>query len=160
MGPSEASGRRTVGEVDLGTRSRPAHRSAPPSPTTGRTYGRTPRVIDLRTPDEIEASQHRLVRRRGLLAVLTLALLQFGDVITTDALAGQAEELNPVADYFLQRGTLLPVKLAIIGILGLVLAFGWRHVRPRFITVMWVAVGVYGIVVISNAVQVLLVDGL
>jgi hypothetical protein len=149
-----------VGEVDLGTRARPGHRSPAPSPTTGRTYGRAPRVIDLRTADEIEASQRRRVRRRGLLAIVTLALLQFGDVITTDALAGHAEELNPIADYFLQRGTLLPVKLAIIGVLGVVLSVGWRHIRPRFVTIMWAAVGVYGIVVISNAVQILLVDGL
>jgi hypothetical protein len=149
-----------VGEVDLRTRTRPGHRSPAPSPTTGRTYGRTPRVIDLRTPDEIEVSQRRVVRRRGLIAITTLALLQFGDVITTDALAGQAEELNPVADYFLQRGSLLPVKLAIIAVLALVLGLGWRHIRPRFVTMMWVAVGIYGVVVISNAVQVLLVDGL
>jgi hypothetical protein len=149
-----------VGEVDLGTRVRPSHRSSAPSPTTGRTYAPPPRVIDLRTPDEIETSQRRLVRRRGLLAILTLALLQFGDVITTDALAGQAEELNPVADYFLQRGTLLPVKLAIIGVLGVVLGLGWRHVRPRFVTVMWIAVAIYGVVVISNTVQIILVDGL
>jgi hypothetical protein len=153
-----------VADVDLGTRAPARHaRRSPAVPSAGRTYGsdgRAPRVIDLRTPAEVEASQRRLVRRRGLFAILLLAILQFGDVVTTDALAGHAEEMNPVADYFLQRGTLLPVKLAIIGVLAAVLAWGWRQIRPRFVTWLWVAVGIYGIVVISNLVQVVLVGEL
>src|SRR4051812_49115898 len=121
--------------------------------------GRPPRVIDLRSPEEIEAWQQRVVRKRGLLAILTLALLQFGDVITTDALSGHAEEANPFAAFLLDRAALLPVKLAIVAFLGAVFLFGWRQIRPRVVTIIWVVVAVYGIVVISNAVQYGLVRG-
>ena len=143
---------------------------APGAPSTGAPRraldvdrGRPPRIIDLRTPAEVEADEAlraRVVRKRGLIAVATLAGLQFGDVVTTDALAGHADEVNPVADYLLERAALLPVKLAVVGLLALTFLLGWRQIRPRVVTAVWIVVGLYGVVVISNFVQVVLVHRL
>jgi hypothetical protein len=96
----------------------------------------------------LSGSQARL-RLITLLGVGGLIVLNAADVVTTHLLlAHGAVEANPLSSILLASASLLWVKLAILGALGVLVI---RH-RPRFgvMAVVCVAVGMYATAVLSN----------
>ena len=96
----------------------------------------------------VSGSQSRL-RLITLLGVGGLVVLNGADVVTTHLLlAHGAVEANPLSSVLLAGASLLWVKLAILGALGVMVI---RH-RPRFgvMAVVFVALGMYATAVLSN----------
>ncbi len=81
--------------------------------------------------------------------IMLLAVANALDVVTTGALRGI--ELNPIADWLIQRGWLAEAKTTVVlavAVLAL-LAAPKRWVRPA----LWTAVAVYAVAVASNSLQ-------
>jgi hypothetical protein len=84
-----------------------------------------------------------------LLGVGGLVVLNGADVVTTHLLLSHgAVEANPLSSVLLASASLLWVKLAILGALGVMVI---RH-RPRFgvMAFVFVALGMYATAVLSN----------
>ena len=93
-------------------------------------------------------SQSRL-RLVTLLGIGGLVVLNGADVVTTHLLLSHgAVEANPLSSVLLASASLLWVKLAILGALGVMVI---RH-RPRFgvTAFVFVALGMYATAVLSN----------
>ena len=93
----------------------------------------------------------RLSLYSGLILIVVLSVL---DVMTThSAMRAGAIEGNPLAQWLMDNGALLSVKLAACIVLALVAS----RVRVRDGTfaasVVWFIVGVYAVTVVSNAVN-------
>jgi hypothetical protein len=105
-------------------------------------------MINTGSPHEaVEAAPNKVL---GLyLPIVLLAVGNALDIVTTGALRGR--ELNPVADWLLDRGWLAEAKtLAVMAVAALALmAAPKRWVRPA----LWTAVGVYALAVASNSLQ-------
>ncbi|MDA8291667.1 MAG: DUF5658 family protein [Actinomycetota bacterium] len=89
------------------------------------------------------------VRAVTLAAIALLAALNVADVVTTRVLvAHRGVEANPLASVLLTNQTLLWVKLAIVGLLGLRALRG----RPRvgIMGAACFAAGIYATAVLSN----------
>ena len=96
----------------------------------------------------VSGSQSRL-RLITLLGIGGLVVLNGADVVTTHLLlAHGAVEANPLSSVLLASASLLWVKLAILGALGVMVI---RH-RPRFgvMAVVFVTLGMYATAVLSN----------
>lgn len=96
----------------------------------------------------VPGSQSRL-RVMTLLGVGGLVVLNGADVVTTHLLLSHgAVEANPLSSVLLASASLLWVKLAILGALGVMVI---RH-RPRFgvMAFVFVALGMYATAVLSN----------
>lgn len=108
------------------------------------------------SPDQQAASRLRLsgvvgdrVRVVTLLAIGALVVFNGADVVTTHMLlAHRAVEANPLSSLLLATQSLLWVKLAILGVLGLKVV----HSRPRLgvMGAACFAAGIYATAVISN----------
>ena len=108
----------------------------------------SPRFAYLRHDRGLSTTQARL-RLITLLGIAGLIVLNGADVVTTRLLVAHgAVEANPLSSVLLASASLLWVKLAILGALG-VLAI--KH-RPRFgvMAVVCVTVGMYATAVLSN----------
>jgi len=83
------------------------------------------------------------------LPIVLLAVANALDVVTTGAMQGL--ELNPVADWLIQRGWLAEAKtIAVMAVAALALmAPPRRWIRPA----LWTAVAVYGFAVANNSLQ-------
>ena len=96
----------------------------------------------------VSGSQARL-RLITLIGIGGLIVLNGADVVTTHLLlAHGAVEANPLSSILLASASLLWVKLAILGALGVMVI---RH-RPRFgvMAVVFVTLGMYATAVLSN----------
>lgn len=78
----------------------------------------------------------------GWTALLVMNLLDY--FMTNRALAMGVEELNPIADFLIEEGMLLTVKLVLMWIM-LPVVFMTR-VRPFIAIIFWVAVIHYAVV--------------
>ncbi len=84
-----------------------------------------------------------------LIGVGGLIVLNGADVVTTHLLlAHGAQEANPLSSVLLASSSLLWAKLAILGVLGVMVI---RH-RPRFgvMAAVFVTLGMYATAVLSN----------
>jgi len=105
-------------------------------------------LAHLRHYGGVSGSQSRL-RLVTLLGIGGLVVLNGADVVTTHLLlAHGAVEANPLSSVLLASASLLWVKLAILGALGVMVI---RH-RPRFgvMAVVFVTLGMYATAVLSN----------
>ena len=105
----------------------------------------------------LTSPQERL-RLITLMGVGALIVLNGADVVTTHLLlAHGAQEANPLSSVLLASSSLLWVKLAILGALGVMVI---RH-RPRFgvMAVVFVTLGMYATAVLSNLLILHLVAG-
>ena len=97
---------------------------------------------------DLSGDQDRL-RLITLIGVAGLIVLNGADVVTTHLLlAHGAQEANPLSSLLLASSSLLWVKLAILGALGVMVI---RH-RPRFgvMAVVFITLGMYATAVLSN----------
>lgn len=94
------------------------------------------------------------VRLSCLVAATLLALLNAADVATTHALDRLGgTEVNPVANWLLQRGALGDAKALLVGLIAVLVVLSSRP--QRVVRPLWVAVAVYGAVVAGNTAQLL-----
>lgn len=96
----------------------------------------------------LSAEQDRL-RLITLVGVGALIVLNGADVVTTHLLLVHgAQEANPLSSLLLASASLLWVKLAILGALGVMVI---RH-RPRFgvMAAVFITLGMYATAVLSN----------
>jgi hypothetical protein len=87
---------------------------------------------------------------------MALIVMNAADVVTTRMLieAGGTER-NPIAAHFLQQGSLVEVKIALAGLVGVLTLVA--PLRRRAETFLAVACAAYGTVLTIHLVQVLLV---
>lgn len=89
-----------------------------------------------------------------LFAALLLAVLNAADVASTHALDRLGgTEVNPVANWLLQRGALGDAKALLVGLIALLVVLSSRP--QRVVRPLWVAVTVYAAVVAGNLAQLL-----
>ncbi len=91
-----------------------------------------------------------LIRRLTIVAIILVALLNVGDVITTHlVLARNGVEANPIASALLGHGSLAWVKLVLVVLAGFVAL----KAPPRVgvLLLAWFVAGVYATAVLSNA---------
>lgn len=101
------------------------------------------------SPSTLSGPVGERVKTVTLIAIAVLVLLNVADVVTTHMLlAHRGVEANPLSAVLLASQSLLWVKLGILGLLGLKVAYS----RPRLgvMGVACFAAGIYATAVISN----------
>ena len=83
---------------------------------------------------------------------LSLIVLQVADVVTTQALlAAGAEERNPIANVFLENGSLGPVKIGLAGLVGTLMLIA--PLRRRTEQTLWFVAIAYTVVLCLHMAQ-------
>ena len=106
-----------------------------------------------------QTDQREATQRARYIAVVTIAVLNVFDLITTyAAIAAGAEEGNPLVAWMIESRLVVVAKALVCGflIVGAILAKRWRRrITLPALCAAWAVVGVYSVVVLLNTLNLI-----